>query len=167
MAVMKCPVRGLTVCVVLALAAASFLARAIAGDEDDKVKEAWTAFQEAIKARQGDKIWDLLDLASRASVEKFAKSYKSKYKKADEGGKKDLEKSLELTAKELAALTPQLFLKSKRYYGKYEEVPGSKLDRISVDGDKATVFYIEEDGDKQKLSLLRENAKWKVSAPPP
>jgi hypothetical protein len=30
-----------------------------------------------------------------------------------------------------------------------------------VDGDKATVFYTEEDGDKEKLSLVRQGGKWK------
>jgi hypothetical protein len=162
-----CAARGLAACVVLSVAAAGFQARAWAGEEEDKVKEAWSAFQEAVKARNGDKIWDLLDSASRASVEKFALSYKSKYKKADAAAKKELEKNLELTADELAGLTAPHFLKSKRYYGKYQEVAGSKLDKVSVDGDKATVFYTEEDGDKEKLSLRREKAKWRISAPPP
>ena len=34
--------------------------------------------------------------------------------------------------------------------------------KVMVDGDKATVFYEEEDGDKEKLELVRQDGKWKV-----
>jgi hypothetical protein len=159
-----------TVCVsgsVVMLAVAGSPCLAYLAADEDKVKEACVAFQDAIKARDGAKLWDLLDSASRASAEKFARSYKARYAKADDAGKKELQKNLGLTAEQLADLTPQLFLQSKRYHGKYHEVPGSKLDKIAIDADQATVFYIEDDGDREKLTFLRQEGKWKVSAPPP
>jgi len=162
----RCTVRTWTF-LVLAFTVAAFPNLAFSGEDEDQVKETWKAFQGAIKARDGEKVWDLLDASSRAAAEKFAKRYKAKYAKADDAAKKELEKDLELTGAELAGLTPQLFLKSKRYYGKYNEVPGSKLEKIAIDGAKATLFYLEEDGDKEKLGLVREDGKWKLSAPPP
>jgi hypothetical protein len=34
---------------------------------------------------------------------------------------------------------------------------------VSVDGNKATVDYTEADGDQEKLHLVRQDGKWKLS----
>ena len=44
--------------------------------------------------------------------------------------------------------------------GPWTEVTTLKTD---VQGDKATVNYLESDGDKEKLTLVKEDGKWKVS----
>jgi hypothetical protein len=129
-----------------------------AGDEED-VRAAFTAFQAALKAGDSDKLWPLLDSASQAEAERVARTLKANYAKAKDKAK--LEKTFGLTAAELAGLTGKVYLKSKRFLGKYGEVPGSKVDKVAVEGDKATVFYTEEDGDKEKLSLVRQGGKWK------
>jgi hypothetical protein len=131
-----------------------------AGDEED-VRAAFTAFQAALKAGDRDKLWPLLDSASQADAEKVARNLKANYAKAKDKAK--LEKTFGLTAEELKGLTGKIYLKSKRFRGKYGEVPGSKVDKVAVDGDKATVFYTEEDGDQEKLSLVRQGGKWKFS----
>ena len=51
---------------------------------EDQIKEAWLGFQDAIKAGDGNKIWELLDAPSRATAEKFTRSYKARYAKADD-----------------------------------------------------------------------------------
>ena len=134
--------------------------------EEDQVKEAFTSFQTAVKAKDADKLWDLLDSASRDAAGKAAKTYNDAYAKAKDDKKKELEKNLGLTAAELTGLTPKTFLKSNKYYGKYHEVQGSTIEKIAVAGDKATVFYKEEDGDKEKLGFVKQDGKWKVAAAP-
>jgi len=134
--------------------------------EEDKVKEAFQAFQAAVKAKDGDKLWDLLDTSSRDAVEKTARTFKDAYAKAKPDKKKELEKNLGLTADELTNLNGKTYLKSNRYYGKYHEVPGSVVEKIAIDDKKATVFYKEEDGDKVQLELVNEDGKWKMIAMP-
>src|SRR5262249_49483167 len=99
------------------------------------------------------------DSASQAEAERVARTLKANYAKAKDKAK--LEKTFGLTAAELAGLTGKVYLKSKRFLGKYGEVPGSKVDKVAVEGDKATVFYTEEDGEKENLSLVRQGGKWK------
>jgi hypothetical protein len=138
---------------------------ALAGEED-KVKEVFKGFQDAVKAKDADKLWELLDASSRNAAEKTAKTYKDAYGKAQAGKKKELEKNLGLSADELANLTGKTYLKSNKYYGKYHEVPGSKVDSVAVEDKKATVLYTEEDGDKVKLEFANEDGKWKAVAAP-
>jgi hypothetical protein len=152
---------------VLVTCAAGWLAAAPAfAAEEDKVKEVFKAFQDAVKAKDADKLWDLLDTSSREAAEKTAKTFKDAYAKAKDDKKKELEKNLGLTADELAGLTGKTFLKSARYHGKYHEVPGSTVEKVAVEDKKATVFYKEEDGDKEKLGLVNQDGKWKVVAAP-
>jgi hypothetical protein len=36
---------------------------------------------------------------------------------------------------------------------------------VVIQGNKATVNYTEEDGDKEKLRFVKEGENWKVTAP--
>ncbi len=134
--------------------------------DEDQVRQAFQGFQAAVKTRDADKLWDLLDKGSRAAADAAAKEIQAGYQKANDTAKLKLEKALGLTREELAGLTGKLFLKSNKYFGKYHEVSTSKIDKVTVQGDKATVFYTEEDGDKVKLEFAREDGKWKASAAP-
>ena len=131
-------------------------------DEDD-VRAAFKEFQQAIKAGDADKIWPLLDKTSQETVEKAAKSLRDGYDKADAKKKAELEKAFGLSADEMAKLTGKVYTKSKRYLGKYNEVPGSKVEKVTVSGEKATIFYVEEDGDKVEMAASRQDGKWKLS----
>src|SRR5579871_1300294 len=132
--------------------------------DEDQVRQAFQGFQAAVKTRDADKLWDLLDKQNRAAVDAAAKEIQTSYQKANDTAKLKLEKALGLTREELAGLTGKLFLKSNKYFGKYHEVPTSKIEKVTVQGDKATVSYTEEDGDKVKLEFAREDGKWKASA---
>jgi hypothetical protein len=134
--------------------------------DEDQIRQAFQNFQAAIKARDADKLWDLLDRQSRTAADAAAKEIQASYQKANGANKQKLEKALGLTGAELASLTGKVFVKSNKYIGKYHEVPGSTVEKVTVEGDKATVFYKEEDGDKEKLAFIREDAKWKTSAAP-
>ena len=67
----------------------------------------------------------------------------------------------------MPARTGKEFLKTKRFHGKYDELPDSKIEKVTVQGDQATIAYVELDGDKEKLILVREQGEWKVSIPMP
>lgn len=151
------------------LAALTFVGQqAAAGDAAEKpVREAFTGFVEAVKAKDAAQIWKLLDKESQTAADKAAKAVRKAFADASPADKAKLEKALGLGASELANLTGEGFLKTKGFHGKYHEVPGSKIDKVTVQGNRATVFYTEEDGDKEKLRLVQQGGAWKVSAPMP
>jgi hypothetical protein len=135
--------------------------------DEDEPRSAFVAFQQALKAKDADRIWSLLATESQADAERKARSVRDGYTKANAKERAEQEKALELSGKELDSLKGGGFVKSKRFLGKYHEIPNSKIDKIDVKGDKAVVNYIEEDGDKEKLELVREAGKWKVVVPMP
>lgn len=150
------------------LFAAGSMAHAAQNKDEDAVREAWTALQAAIKAKDGDKIWALLDKDTQGDVERAAKKVQSVYKKANDKQKEQQEKFLGLSAAELGGdLKPALLLKSRPFIGKYHEIPDSKVTGITVQGDKATLNYLEPDNDKEKLSYSRQDGKWKAAMPLP
>jgi hypothetical protein len=136
-------------------------APARAGDEDD-VRKAFADLQKALKAQDPEAIWPLLDAASQKAAEAKAELTRTAYAKAGAKDKATLQKALGLSADELDKLTGKLYLKSKKFTAKYDEIPGGKVTRATVDGDRATVFYTEPDGDKEKTELVRQDGKWKV-----
>jgi hypothetical protein len=147
----------------LGLAVLALPTAARADADEDAVREAFTAFQAAIKAGDPEKIWPLLDSTTQAAAERSAKILRENYGKAGDKEKAELEKTTGLSADELGKLAGKTYVKSKRFLAKHEEVPGSKITKVMVQGDKATVFYTEADGDKEKLPLVRQGGKWKLS----
>jgi hypothetical protein len=135
--------------------------------EDENVRQAFVALQAALKDRDPDKLWPLLDTDSQASAERAAKVLRTDYEKASPEDKAKLEKSQGLAADELVKLNGKDFLKTKRFHGKYHEIPDSKIDKITVQGETATVSYTEEDGDHEKLAFVRQAGQWKASVPMP
>ncbi len=138
-----------------------------AGKDEDEVRAAFTAFQAALKARDADKLWSQLDSESQADAERAAKAAKAAYEAASGDEKAQQEKALGLSAAEISALTGKGFLRTKRFQGKYDEVPESKLDKVSVQGNTATVNYVEPDGDKEKFTLVRQDGRWALVVPMP
>lgn len=136
-------------------------------NEEDAVRQVFTSFQEALKAKDAEKVWALLDDESREEAERAAQTIRDAYAKATPAEKADLEKGLGLPAADLAGVKGQGFLKTKRFQGKYDEVAESKVEKVTVQGDKATVNYVEPDGDKEKFNLVRQGGQWKLSVPMP
>ena len=128
---------------------------------DAQITQAFKALQTAIKAKDADKIWELLAKESQGEADREAKFVKDAFAKANDKEKVEYEKKLELTAKELADITGKLYIKSKGFYGKYHEIPDSKVKKITVKGDSGTVRYIEEDNDEVNQEVVREQGKWK------
>ena len=140
-----------------------FTATAARADNEEEVTAVFVAFQAALKAGGHEKIWALLDTTTRDDADKHAKAIQASYGKADDDEKAKLEKAFGLSADDMSKLTGKLYLKSKPFLAKYRDVPGSKIDKVAIDGDKATVNYIDEDDDKEKLQLNRLEGKWKLS----
>jgi hypothetical protein len=135
--------------------------------DEDQIRQVFKVFQEAITARDGDKLWGLLGPDSQADAEEEAKKVRESYDKAAAEDKTKQEAAFGLSAAELKDLKGAGFLKSKRFCGKYHEVPQSKIDKVTVQGDNATLNYLEEDGDKEKFALVRKSGQWKLVVPMP
>jgi hypothetical protein len=136
---------------------------ATAGKGEDQVREAFTALQTALKDRDADTVWALMDEESQSDAERAAKAEKGTYEKAGPEDKAKQEQALGLTAADMAALSGRSFLKTKRFHGKYDEVPDSKIEGVTVRGDRATVEYVENDGDHERLTLVRQGGRWKFN----
>jgi hypothetical protein len=130
---------------------------------EEQVKEAFKALQTAVKEKDADKIWNLLDKDSQADAEREAGAAKEVYGKLADKDKADYKKRLNLTDKELADLTGKLYVKSEVFYKKHHEIPDSKLEKLSVSGDTASLNFIEPDNDNVKMSLTRDKGQWKFS----
>jgi hypothetical protein len=138
-----------------------------AATEEGPVRETFAAFQAALKTRDADKLWGLLDGDSRADAERAAQAVQAAYARASADEKAEQEKALGLSGVELAKLTGPAFLKTRRFHGRYEEMTESKIDQVTVQGESASVAYTEPDGDKEKLTLVRQEGQWKLSLPMP
>jgi hypothetical protein len=116
-----------------------------ATEKDDKdeqaVRATFASFQQALKKHDGPGILALFDSRSRARVESAAR---------------DARMSLEEFVKSEE-------FNSRRYdRERYEEIPGARLTRVTLQGDTATGDCILQDGDKERVSFLREGGQWKV-----
>jgi hypothetical protein len=131
-------------------------------DEGGAVRARFAEVQAALKAGDADKLWPLLNEKSHADAERTARKVRAAYAEANPEGKAKLEEAVGLRGAELAGLTGKGFLKSERFRGKYRDVPGSAVEKVALEGDNATVYYLEEDGDKEKMILVREGGAWKV-----
>jgi hypothetical protein len=134
----------------------------VRADDEADVKKVFADLQKALKAKDAEQIWPLLDAATQKTAEREAETIKTGYLKTAAKDRPKLEKALGMSADELSKLTGKTYLKSKKFLGKNNEVADGKVTRVAVDGDKATVFYTEEDGDKVKMELVRQDGKWKV-----
>jgi hypothetical protein len=126
------------------------------------VRERFTAIQAAIKARQTDKLWDLLSSKSRVDADKEAKGIRTACEQASPEEKASQQKDLGLAEKDLLNLTGKGFLGTKRFLRKYDDVAGGTVDRVTAQGDSATVYFTDTDNEKEKMVFLREEGQWKA-----
>ncbi len=131
-------------------------------EEDAELRARFAEVQTAVKDRDGDKLWTLLDARSRGEAEKAAQKLKEGYAKATPDDQAKLQETHGLSKEELIGLTPQRYLKSRKLSTKYEDLPGSKVERVAREGENATLYYLEPDGDHEKAIFLREDGKWKI-----
>ncbi len=133
-----------------------------AADDEGAVRAKFAELQAAVAKQDAAKIWALMDSKSRADAERAAQAVQAAYTKANAEEKAGQEKNLGLTGAELAGLTGPGVLKTKRFQHKYHELPDSKIEKVTVQGDNATVHYLEPDGDKEKLIFLHQEGQWRA-----
>jgi hypothetical protein len=145
---------------IVALVAGCTNAPSGGGDPQAQVKTAFDSLQAALKAKDADKIWGLIDKDTQADADRAAKAWKEEYAKADADKTK---KDLGITADELAKLDGKSFLKTEAFHaGKIDELAKGKFDKATVLGDSAVVNYIEPDQDKEKLTMTKQDGQWKA-----
>jgi hypothetical protein len=140
---------------------------ALPADEESAVRAQFVAVQGALNSGDADQLWMLLDSKSRADAERAAKAVRATYAKASPAEKAEQEKSLGLSGSELAGLTGRGYLKTRRFEGKYHDMPGSSVEKVVVQGDSATVHYLESDGDHEKAVFVRQDGQWRAWLPMP
>jgi hypothetical protein len=148
--------------VALAVGCSSRSTELPAADVDGAVRKQFAELQSAIKGGDAAKLWTLLDSKSQAEAEQAAKDIQTAHAKAGVEERAKQEEALGLPAAELTGLTGKHFLKSKRFQSKYHELPDSTIEKVTVQGNNATVYYLEPDGDKEKLILVRQEGQWKA-----
>jgi hypothetical protein len=62
----------------------------------------------------------------------------------------------------LAKLDGKGFLKTKRFHKRYHDIPGGKIDKVEIQGESATVYFLDEESDKEKANFLRQDGQWKA-----
>jgi hypothetical protein len=131
-------------------------------DSEAAVRTRFADVQAAIRAKDGDKLWDLLSLKSQADAEKEAAGVRAAYEQAGAGERATLEKDLGVPAADLAKLTGAGFLKSKLFHDRRGDMADGTVTRVTAQADSATVYFDEPDGDKEKLVFVREAGQWKA-----
>jgi len=131
--------------------------------EEAQARQVFHTFQVAVRSRDVETLWDLLHSQSRADIEAATQLIREDFAKADAEEKTRQAVALGLMSDEVAQLTAKEFLKTRRFAERYRELPDSEIDQVTVEDDRATVTYLEEDGDRDSLSLRREGGSWKVA----
>jgi hypothetical protein len=129
------------------------------------VREAFESFQKALKAKDANTLWSLLDKDSQADAEREARRLRDAYTRAARDERAKQEKALGLAGAKLESLKGIGFLESTRFLGYYREVPESKIEEFEIKGDNAIVHYFESY--RQTLSLVRQGGEWKLIVPMP
>jgi hypothetical protein len=131
-------------------------------DQEPLVRQVFAGLQAAVKGGDAEKLWTLLTSESQADADHAAQAIRDDYAHAGSEQKARDEKELGLAGAELAGLTGKGFLKTMRFRRKLQDLPGSVIDQVVIEGDNATVHYTEPDGDKEKAIFIRQDRHWKA-----
>lgn len=163
----RCLARGGLLIVLLVAAGCRESAERAREREEDEVRETFAAVQDAIQAtREGnsDKVWGLLAADSKKAAERRAKRIRDDYAKASDELKAEYQDRLHnVSPAELAKLNGKSYLKTGAFYARWWEVPGSTIDRVTVKGDRATVWYLESESAPTQMEFIKEEGEWKVA----
>jgi hypothetical protein len=149
------------------------------GDEEAKVKSQFEKLKQALEKRDAEKIWALLDDKSQEDAEKAAKHIREEFAKADDKGKKELEKKYTFTGTDkepgdklgdlkLAELTGKTVLRTKQFHDKYDPMEDAEIEgKIDIQKDRATIPWKSKEGDKgnpgtNPLILRKQKGEWKA-----
>jgi hypothetical protein len=134
---------------------------------EDDIKQSFTALQAAIKAKDGDKVWTMMSKDAQEDAERQAKAIKEAHTKMSDKEKEEYEKKIAVSVKDLTSFDGKGYVRSKSFFtGEVAEIPDSKFDKVAMSSkDAGTLHYIEDDGkgDKERMSVLREQDQWRFT----
>jgi hypothetical protein len=132
------------------------------GDEEPRIRARFEEFRDALQARDAERLWAMLSRQSQADAERAARTLRTEHDKADPQSKAEQEKELGLSAADLSKLTGRDLMRTRPFQERYEEARDGKFERASVKDDNATVYFRDDEGDREKLIMLREGEQWKL-----
>jgi len=133
-----------------------------ANTDEERLQRLVTDFQKAFEVKKADAMWPLLDPTTQAAAERAAEANRTAYAKESAGDKAAREKKLGLSAAEIEKLTGMTYLNAKPFRDKYHDVPEYKIAKFTVNGDKASLDLLAEDGDKDRFDAVRAGELWKL-----
>ena len=134
---------------------------ALAGDGPEAtVRAQFAHLQAAIKAGSGEKLLALLNDKSRADVDREVKAIQTAHAKPNLKAK--VEELVGLKDAAVTGLKATDLPKLKHFHKKYHELPESKIEKVVISGENATVHYIEPDDDHEKILFTRQGGEWKI-----
>jgi hypothetical protein len=133
-----------------------------ANTDEERLQRVFTDFQKAFEVKKADSMWTLLDATTQAAAERAAEAQRTAYAKESPGDQAAREKKLGLPGVEIALLTGTTYLNAKPFRDKYHDVPEYKIAKFTVNGDKAALDLLAEDGDKDRFDLVRAGDTWKL-----
>jgi hypothetical protein len=131
-------------------------------DESAQVRRRFAELEAAIKAHDAGRIWDLLCTRSQSDAERIARAARDAYAKAGPDEKTQQAQAFGLSDQQLTELTGKDVINGKRFRKKFDDLPGSKVEGVSVEKESATIRYTDTEGDHEKLIFLRQGGAWKA-----
>jgi hypothetical protein len=134
----------------------------VMAQDSEALRKQFAEVQKAVQSKDAGKLWELLGSKSQGDAEKIAREIRETFAKGTAEEKRKQAETLGLDAKDLNQLTGKAYLMSAPVWRKLKELPESKIARIVLTGDNATLHYLETDGDKEKMIFVRQGNDWKA-----
>jgi hypothetical protein len=133
-----------------------------ASESEAAVRAKFSEVQSAIKGKDAGRLWGLLSGKSQAEADKMASVIRADYEQGSTEKQAKMEKDLGLSGAKLSKLTGRGFLESKFFLDKRGEMADGTVTRVTAEEGRATVYFDEPDGDKEKLPFVLEDGQWKA-----
>jgi len=135
-----------------------------------EVAESFGKLKEAIADMRGgqtEKLAIILSEESRNEADKRAKAFRAEFAKLDKEEQAEQARQWGATADQIRErLNGQGYLGivHEEIYKRYWLMVGAPADDITIKGDEATVYYVPDDSDREKKSIVfvREDGDWKA-----
>jgi hypothetical protein len=134
------------------------------GQAETDVRARFKQLQDAINAKDSAKVWAMSTTKTQEAATKVAKGIQDKFAKANDAGKDKLAKIVGLPKDAVAKMTGQDYFKTPAFNEKFSELadPKTKIEKVVLKGDKATVHFIEPDNDKVTIDFVVQDKEWKA-----
>ena len=136
-------------------------------DEEPAVRARFEELQKALKERDPERLNRLLAIESQANAHFVAHTLRSAFARADEKTLERYRKELGISLEDMTRFNGPMFLKTRPFLAEYARLSDAMLERVSIQGENATVSCRNEEGELEKLFLIRQDGEWKFQLPMP